>query len=495
MGVDYDLVIMGGSLAGRYAAAAAATMRARVALVEPRPAEEDAYFLGQVWLQAWQQVGQVQTHRYQAGLLGLPAPHLDEDPLTVLNWSQTMAWSQTIATQTIAPLSRDRLAQLGVDVVPEAGQFQRRPQLRLLTATRSLTARAYLLAPASQAIVPAITGLQTVGYLTSVTLGQRVTQLPQQMAIVGDHPSGVILAQALNRLGVAVTLVTADPYLLVQTDPDIALGVQAQLEAEGVQVLTQTLVTEVRQRDTQIQVQLGQPALPGGMQAAVSVDAIVVAAGWQLDWRDLNLESLGLRQDRGQLRLNRHLQTSHPQIYGCNQTDSEEALRQHVQVALRNALFGPWQRTPTQAVPQLILTQPEVASIGLLPVQAYRRYGQDQVWVLQQSLATIAAAQVQASTSGFCKLVVHRNGKLLGAHLVGPGATSLIAPIVLALRQGLKVSALAQGTPSLPADLTIPGVALAAVVSQTAAQWQAQRLQHSSFWQNVLESFFGWRRS
>lgn len=486
MGVDYDLVIMGGSLAGRYAAAAAVAMRARVALVEPQPADRDPYFLGQVWLQAWQQVGIVQQHRYQAGRMGLPVPPLDADPLATLDWSQTTAWSQTIAAQTIAPLSRDRLAQLGVDVIPETGQFQRRPHLRLVTETRSLTGRAYLLAPASPAIVPPIPGLQTVGYLTPVTLGQRVTQLPQRIAIVGNHPSGVVLAQALNRLGVAVTLTTDDPYLLIQMDADIARLIQAQLEAEGVQVLTQASVTQVNPQDSQVQVNWGQ--------RSQVVDAIVVAAGWQLDWSGLNLEALGLKYDRDRLRLNRRCQTSHPRLYCCNQTDSEALIRAQVRMALRHALLGPLIPTQPPEVPQLLGTDPEVAGIGLSAAQAYRRYGQDRVWVLQQSVATIAAAQVQSQTSGFCKLVVHRNGTLLGAHLVGSGATSWIAPITLSLRHQLKVSALAQGTPALPADLTIPGGDLAAIVSQAAAQWHLKKLEHSSFWQNVLESFFGWRR-
>jgi len=504
MGVDYDLVIVGGSLAGRYAAAAAVAQGARVALVEPHPAETDPYFLSQVWLQAWQQVAMAQVQRYQAGMWGLPSPDLTADPLTTVDWSQTTAWSQAIAAQTISPLSRDRLTLMGVDVIPETGQFQQRPHLRLLTETRSLTARAYLLAPASQAIVPALAGLPAVGYLTPITLGQRVTQLPPQLAIVGQHPSSVILAQALNRLGVEVTLITADPYLLVHLDPDIALVLQAQLEAEGVRVLTQCAITQVAPQAARVQIHLGSHAL--GAHAPESpvldVDALLVAAGWQLAWGDLNLESLGLKRnapgDRdaqsGQLRLNRHLQTSHPRIYCCNQTDSETTRQQQVRVALRNALFWPLWRTAPQEQPQLLPTQPEVASVGLLAAQAYRRYGQDRVWVLQQSMATIAAAQVQSQTSGFCKLVVHRNGTLLGAHLLGPGATSLIAPITLALRQRLKVAALAQGTPALPADLTVPGVALAALVSQTAAQWPVTQWQHSPIWQNVLESFFGWRR-
>ncbi len=486
MGVDYDLVIMGGSLAGRYAAAAAVGMRARVALVEPQPAEVDPYFLSQVWLQAWQQVGIVQQHRYQAGLMGLPVPPLDADPLATLDWSQTTAWSQAMAAATIADLSCDRLAQLGVDVIRATGHFHPRPRLCLTTETRSLTARAYILAPASQAIVPPIAGLQTVGYLTPVTLGQRVTQLPQRIAIVGNHASGVVLAQALNRLGVAVTLATDDPYLLIQMDADIARLVQAQLEAEGVQVLTQTPVTQVSPQGAQVQVHWGQ--------RSQVVDAIVVAAGWQLDWTACNLEALGLKSDRGRLRLNRRYQTSQPRLYCCNQTDSEEAIRAQVRIALRHALLGPLAHTQSPVIPQLLGTEPEVAGIGLLAAQAYRRYGKDQVWVLQQAVATIAAAQVQSQTSGFCKLVVHRNGTLLGAHLVGPGANSLIVPITLSLRYKLKVSALAQGTPALPANLTIPGIALAAIVSQTAAQWQFEKLQHSPFWQNVLESFFGWRR-
>jgi pyruvate/2-oxoglutarate dehydrogenase complex dihydrolipoamide dehydrogenase (E3) component len=96
-------------------------------------------------------------------------------------------------------------------------------------------------------------------------------------------------------------------------------------------------------------------------------------------------------------------------------------------------------------------------------------------------------AQLQGETTGFCKLLVHRNGTLLGAHIVGSQAEELIGTIALAMQQNLKIQAIA--------DLILPTTSLSEIIHQTAAEWDRYRLQRNTKLQDWLEGFFNWRRS
>ena len=115
-----------------------------------------------------------------------------------------------------------------------------------------------------------------------------------------------------------------------------------------------------------------------------------------------------------------------------------------------------------------------------------QRFGKDVV-VLRQPFKALMKAHIQDETTGFCKLLVHRNGTLLGAHIVGAQADELIGTIALAMQQKLKIQAIA--------DLVLPSSSLAEIIHQTAAEWHRLRLQQNTKRQDFLEGFFNWRRS
>ena len=127
--------------------------------------------------------------------------------------------------------------------------FNPQPHLAFAVNGRFLRARAYLLAISTRSAIPDIAGLQTTGYLTTADICQGIvsTRQPPNWVILGGDPDGCQLAQSLTRLGFKVTVVVKRSHLLVKEDPDIAHLVQATLEAEGVRVLTQTPVTQVKQ--------------------------------------------------------------------------------------------------------------------------------------------------------------------------------------------------------------------------------------------------------
>ncbi|MBF2001056.1 MAG: NAD(P)/FAD-dependent oxidoreductase [Synechococcales cyanobacterium M58_A2018_015] len=476
MPVDYDLVIVGGSLVGRYAAARASRWGARVALVEPPIPHPTASLSGHLLTRLSRAIRQ-QHWLSQAAF--------DHPSTADCSWQAVTAWSQAVidvvhdvsTSETALPT----LAALGVDVILEQGEFYRRPTLGIAVAGRSIRATAYLLATATDPILPTIDGLSAIPYLTLDRLSEPSwSHLPQNWLILGRDPRGIELAQALNRLGASVTLVTAAPRLLPQEDAEAAALIQACLEAEGVTVLTQTQVTQAKQFDRQIWLQVGNQA--------IATDVLLLATRRVPRLAGLNLEAAGVQCGPSGIRVNPKLQTSHPQIYACGEAlggyPGFHLARAEADVAIQNALFLPIHRMNYQPIPWALFTDPEWVRVGLTETQAHQLYG-DEVRVQRQSLQTLVKAQAGADTTGFCKLITHRTGELLGAHLVAADASECSGPLVLAIQQRLKLKHLAR--------LPLVSPTLAEVLRQAAQT--ATVAQRPTWQQELLATWFGMRRS
>lgn len=472
MSVDYDLVVIGSTPAGVEAAQMAARWRARVALVTQSADAPNRSMAALTYQRALAHVGQTLQQMQTAAPLGLPLPATEP----TLHWPDTRRWLEAVAT---AQPSLETIAAQGIDVIPGPGEFCRRPQPGFLAGGRHLTARRYLIAPGTVPIVPDIDGLPAAGYLTPPVLP---SQLPQSVVLIGGSPTAVELAQSLAQLGCQVTIVTQSAHLLPHEDGEAAQWMQAHLEAIGVRVRVQTPITQVRLIQGRHWIQAGNQA--------IEADGILLTAGQQPDLDGLNLSAMGLGWDASGLRVNRQLQTGHPRIYACqgvvNGYPMLHAARYEAAIAVKNALFWPLFQVQEARVPWVIGHTPQLARVGLTEQQALQQYGKDVV-ILRQAMNELPLAQIQSTTAGFCKLIVRRDGRLLGAHLVGAGVGDLIGTIALAMQQRLKVTALA--------DLAYPAVTLAEIVGQTAATWQAHPLRHNQRQRDFLEGWFSLRRS
>ncbi len=475
MSLDYDLVVIGGTRPGIEAAITAAKLQARVALVQPPQQAVNAPPFSEG-------TGPLQTAELfdsPSILWGAPFPQDLPELARALDRS----------TQALASLGEERspavLASLGIDVIAEAGEFIFLPQLSLNVKTKCLISRHYLLAPSFRSAIPDIPGLATTGYLTRETFHHFIEgTLANSIAIIGSDPNGIELAQILVRLGIAVTLITSAPQILPKEDPEAAQLIQAQLEADGILVLTDTPVMAVKSSPGKKIVQTEN--------RAIACDEIFIACGFQSNIDGLNLESVGVKFYRTPLgqrvQLNAKLQTTNRQIYGCGNLAGGYPLvnvAQHeAQIAVKNALFFPRHRVKYWGIPWAFQTYPEIARVGLTEPQAKRRY--DDVVVLRQYFKGIAGGRLQEETTGFCKVLVRKNGEILGAHILGPGASELIHSFALGMQNNLKVEAIA----------TLPHIwpSLSEINQQTAQLWQEGRFKQNTGWQTLLDIWFNWRR-
>ncbi|MBN3885208.1 MAG: NAD(P)/FAD-dependent oxidoreductase [Nostoc sp.] len=481
MTVDYDVVIIGGSLAGYYAALAATQLRAKVALVEPK------VDYGFTYHHALTEIAKLAQKLNDAAGFGIHATHTDtsEECHISMAWQEAMLYAQCVASNLKEQHSPAILAAQGVDVIIGSGQFESSPQLAFAINNRLLRARTYLLASSSRPEMPEIEGLQATGYLTLSNIWQSLQGgiLPKNWVIIGGIPQSIEIAQTLARFGCSVTLVVKHPYVLPHLDPEIAILLQAQLEVEGVRVLTEKSVTQVKLIENKKWIQAGDKA--------IETDEILVATGQQPNLESLNLATVGVKWHRRSLVVNDKLQTTNHRIYACGDViggyDFANIANYEAKIALKNALFFSSLRVNYRSIPWAIFSVPMLAQVGLTEAQAKHEFRRDEVLVLRQYFKTVAAAQLRGETTGMCKLIVLRNGEILGASILGAKAGELINLIALAMSEKIKVKDLANLSPVYPS--------FSVILEQTAREWNKQKLNSNIALQEFLEGFFHFRRN
>ncbi|MBW4481876.1 MAG: FAD-dependent oxidoreductase [Tildeniella torsiva UHER 1998/13D] len=463
MTVDYDAVILGGSVQGREAAALATREGARVALVES-PGEVDCCIRRQIVLAALAQAGGSQHPTWEA------------------------LRSQVEALETVAypHLRLDGLATSGVDVVLEPGQFSPRPNLAVTTATRRLRSRGYLLAPGTEVTVPDIPGLAETPYLTVDTLLD-LEALPESAIVLGRSVAAIALAQSLAQMGSHTTLITRGDRLLPTEDPDISAFVAALLEVAGVTLMLNTHLDAIHYKDS-----FGVSMVDGDL---IKAQTLVLATASHPALGALNLTSIGIQPQMVHgvataLPVDDRLATAHPRVFACGPALgsywSESMDHQDVAIALHNALYLPWRKLSFWHRPALLPTTPEYARLGLTAAQARRWYGSEAT-IVQVSFGQVLKTHFSSDITGFCRWVVRRDGQILGAQICGPGASELMHTVALAVQQNIPIQRLDR-VPTLP-------LSQAAMIPLMVGDWQQQRWQQGTWRRDWAENWFNWRRS
>ncbi|WP_204139075.1 NAD(P)/FAD-dependent oxidoreductase [Halomicronema sp. CCY15110] len=475
MAVEYDLVIIGGGSAGLVAASAGAQLNAKVALVEKEPRlGGDCLHYGCVPSKSLIHAARVAHEVRHAATYGIDASIHD------IHIREALGHVHRVIDTIQVHDSTERFEALGVEVIYGEGQFSDRQTFEV--NGRQLKARTYLIATGGRPGLPPITGLKEAGYLTNVNVFS-IEQRPSALAVIGAGPIGCELGQAFARLGSQVTMIASRDHILPKEEPEAARVVQAQMESEGIQVLTETRAKEVL-------VENGQKVIVTDRGDRITVDEILVAAGRVPNVESLNLTAAGVEVGKSGVLVNAKLQTSNPKIYAAGDVIGGYQFT-HVAgyegaVAMQNALVLPTKKANYRVIPWATFTQPELARVGFTEEQARKRYGDD-LMVLRHDFDHVDRALAEGAGIGFAKFITRKNGEILGAHIVGPAAGELIHEVVLAMSYKLKVGALKSIIHVYPT--------LAEINSKTALQLTKQSYAENTRLQNLLRRFFDFRRS
>jgi pyruvate/2-oxoglutarate dehydrogenase complex dihydrolipoamide dehydrogenase (E3) component/uncharacterized membrane protein YdjX (TVP38/TMEM64 family) len=431
---DRNMVVIGAGAAGLVSSLIAATVKAKVTLVEAHQMGGDCLNTGCVPSKAIIKSAKVAHQMRHADKYGLtPA-----DPKVPF---KAVIARVMEAIKAIEPHdSVERYEGLGVDVVQGYARIIDPWTVEIARhdgGTQRLTTRSIIIASGAEPVVPPIPGIENSGYLTSETMWQAFAAMdtaPAQVVVLGGGPIGCELSQALARLGSNVTQVEMAETLLGREDADVSALAKAVLEADGVRVLTGHKAVRIEGG--------ALIAEQGGQEVRVPFDALIVAVGRKARLTGFGLEDIGV--DVGKTVVtDEFLATKFPNIFAAGDvagpyqfthTASHQAWYASV-----NALFGMFRKFKAdyRVIPAVTFLDPEVARVGLNEREAAQQG--IAVEVTRYDLDDLDRAIAESETKGFVKVLTPAGGKdtVLGVTIVGAGAGELLAEYVLAMKHGL----------------------------------------------------------
>jgi len=436
-GFDRNLVVIGAGAAGLISAYIAATVRAKVTLVEAHRMGGDCLNYGCVPSKALIRSATLAYQMAHADRYGI------EPAAPRVNFRSVMARIQEVI-RTIEPHdSVERYTQLGVDVMKGYARIIDPWTVEVALNEgdpRRLTTRNIVIATGASPSVPSLPGLEDVGYVTTDTLWEEFSALeapPRRLAILGGGPIGCELAQSFARLGSTVTQVEILPRILMREDEEVSAFVRARLEAEGVSVFTDHKVLRAEKHaDAKALIIEHQ-----GNLKRIEFDALICATGRTARLKGYGLETLGIETDRT-IHTNEFLETLYPNIFAVGDVAGPYQLT-HVAAhqawyASVNALFGSVKKFKADysTIPWSTFTDPEVGRVGLSEQEAKQRNVPYEV--ARYELKELDRAIADSATEGFVKiLTVPGKDRILGVTIVGRHAGDLLAEFVLAMKHGL----------------------------------------------------------
>lgn len=329
----------------------------------------------------------------------------------------------------------------------------------LLVNDAPLKAGKIILATGARAAIPPIPGLDTVPYLTSTT-ALELEALPRSLLVIGGGVIGVELGQMFARLGVEVTICCRS-RLLPELDPEVSAALQTYLEAEGVTLRTGLGYQKVEETTGGITLHC---QLSNASRDIISGEQVLVAAGRQPNSDGMGLSEHGIALDRrGGIAVDDYLQTSVPGIYAAGDVTGRD---QYVymaaygaKLAARNAVNGHQHRYDNSAMPGVVFSDPQVASVGLTETAACAAGIEVKTSLLP--LDAVPRALAARDTRGLIKLVADKaTDRLLGGQIMAPEGADSIQTLVLAISHGMTTAEL--GATIFPYLTTVEGLKLAA---------------------------------
>lgn len=477
---DRNLVVIGAGSAGLVSALIAATVKAKVTLVEANKMGGDCLNTGCVPSKALIKSAKVAEQMRHADRYGITPTEPD------IPFGQTIERVMQ-AIRAIEPHdSVERYTGLGVDVVEGYGKVVDPWTVEIARkdgVTQRLTTRGIVIAAGAEPFVPPIPGLEQSNYLTSETMWDafaKMERAPARIAVLGGGPIGCELSQALARLGSRVTQVEMAERVLGREDDEVSALAQASLEASGVEVLTGHRAARVE---------------PGRLiadrddsEVAIEFDVLIVAVGRAARLTGYGLEDIGIDTTKTVVT-DDFLATRFPNIYAAGDVAGPyqftHTASHQAWFASVNALFGQFKRFKAdyRVIPAVTFLDPEIARVGLNEREA-REQGVEYE-VTRYELDGLDRAIADSERQGFVK-VLTPPGKdtILGATVVGAHAGELLAEYVLAMKHKLGLNKILGTIHSYPT--------MAEANKFAAGEWKKKHKPEALL--ALVEKYHAWRR-
>lgn len=306
--------------------------------------------------------------------------------------------------------------------------------------------------------VPDIPGIENLPYLTSTT-ALEMNELPKSLLVIGAGYIGAEIAQMLARAGVQVTIVCRS-RLLPAAEPEIGEALTGYFKDEGIRLESGVAYRDITPTENGVALRVTRD----GQEDRIEAARVLVATGRQPNTEGLGLDESGVRRNtRGGIVVDDRMRTSKPGVYAAGDVTGRDQFvymaAYGAKLAAENALNGDAHRYDATAMPSVVFTDPQVASVGLTEKKARAQGLPVRSAVLP--LEYVPRALAARDTRGLIKLVAEtETERLIGAHILAPEGADSIQTAALAIKYGLTVNDLAETI--FPYLTTVEGLKLAA---------------------------------
>jgi dihydrolipoamide dehydrogenase len=258
--------------------------------------------------------------------------------------------------------------------------------------------------------------------------------VPDRFVVIGGGYIGIEIGTLYAKLGAHVTVVEALPSILTGNDPDIVQVVSRKLKKLGVEVMTGAKAKSWSEAGGLAKVVVDVE----GKDVTIDADKVLVAVGRRPNFEGLGLEELGVKIERGFITVDKRMRSNVPGIYAIGDVAGQPMLAHKASreaEVVAEVIAGHKSEFDVRAIPAVIFSDPEVASAGITADEAKQR-GRD-VKIGKFPFVALGRAIANADTDGFVKVIIDAGTKeVLGIHVVGNGASDVIAEAALAIEMG-----------------------------------------------------------
>ena len=426
----YNLVVVGGGPAGLVAAASAAGLGAKVALIESDKMGGDCLNVGCVPSKSLLQSARKHDTLARASTRdgeSRPAPDFGSITEELQRTRARLSHHDSVK----------RFRELGVDVFLGHGSFTGRQSIAVNDEV--LHFRKAVIATGAKAAPLTITGSQSTELLTNDTLFN-LTQQPKRLIVVGGGAIGCEMSQAFAKLGTRVLQIERTDRLLGREDADASAVLHQSLERDGVKILLNSTVKSVSEVNQEKQLKI----IHEGSERVETADHILVCVGRISNVQNIGLDNAEVAFDgKTGIEVNDFLQTSNPNIYAAGDVTNLERFTHAAdfmaRIVIQNALFMGRRRYSSLVIPRSTYTSPEIAHVGVSSETAAEN--PEKFTTLTVPFDLVDRAVIDHECEGFVRVHVKRGSdEILGATIVNAHAGELISNITLAMTHkiGLK---------------------------------------------------------
>lgn len=289
-----------------------------------------------------------------------------------------------------------------------------------------------LLCTGSDTVIPPIKGLSETDYWTSKEALES-TVLPKSIAIIGGGVIGMEFASFFNSMGVQVHVIEMMPEILGAMDKETSGMLRADYAKRGIKYYLNSKVTEVGKNGVNLE--------KDGKTSLVEAEKILVSVGRKANINQAGLDKLNLELIRNGVKVNEHMQTSHPRVYASGDITGRSMLAhtaiRESEVAI-NHIVGAEDSMNYDCVPGVVYTNPEVAGVGKTEEELTAAGINYHVQKLPMAYSGRFVAENELA-SGLCKLIVDDDDRIIGCHILGNPASEIIVIAGIAIQKGYTV--------------------------------------------------------